>query len=528
MATFTSIVGGSAGSPLDGTDGASWVGGVAPASSDDRVIPAGSYIQFFSVTFDAPTSTAVAGWMLANFAYLYGHVVAEAGGSVRIGTETINYGHVVAEAGGAVTFPTGSGVNSGFVVAEAGGAVTFESGTVNYGHVLAEPGGTVTFAGIDASGPYNYGHVVAESGGSVAFVYDGANSGFVGAYTGASASIANGNPPVDLGTERRTLHHTGDLAADAKITLLSAPAGDVYYHDSRLPAVADVRLATSYAAGDRTGTLALPATGNVSLGTTYGAAGTEFTGTATLTQADVQSALTAQGYTTTRAGYLDTLNGLVAAVWASGTRTLTAISDSAGITTLVGRITETLTNASVASAVWNAGARTLTGFGSLVSDVASAVWSAAVRTVTGGQSVSYTSPVDLTDDDRLNLVAGDDYTATGRVPSWTVTGWTGPALAAGGKLRLVRATKYARAAALSLVAAELEVDATIATAGSTLTITAPITGAQTAAITWATDAAGEDTHRYQLVGVDASAPADVVSVKIGPATVLRGIDEEDA
>lgn len=44
----------------------------------------------------------------------------------------------------------------------------------------------------------------------------------------------------------------------------------------------------------------------------------------TLDGAGVQSALTSQGYTSTRAGYLDTLNGLVAAVWASATRLLTA------------------------------------------------------------------------------------------------------------------------------------------------------------------------------------------------------------
>ena len=39
---------------------------------------------------------------------------------------------------------------------------------------------------------------------------------------------------------------------------------------------------------------------------------------------DTQTGLTSQGYTTTRAGYLDTLNGLVAAIWAAATRTLTA------------------------------------------------------------------------------------------------------------------------------------------------------------------------------------------------------------
>lgn len=40
-------------------------------------------------------------------------------------------------------------------------------------------------------------------------------------------------------------------------------------------------------------------------------------------QTDVKSAMTSQGYTTTRAGYLDTLNGLVAAIWNAATSGLT-------------------------------------------------------------------------------------------------------------------------------------------------------------------------------------------------------------
>lgn len=54
---------------------------------------------------------------------------------------------------------------------------------------------------------------------------------------------------------------------------------------------------------------------------------------------DTQTGLTAQGYTTARAGFLDTLNGLVAAIWANVTRTLTAFSDSSGVTTLLSRLT---------------------------------------------------------------------------------------------------------------------------------------------------------------------------------------------
>ena len=66
-------------------------------------------------------------------------------------------------------------------------------------------------------------------------------------------------------------------------------------------------------------------------------------------QTDVKSALTSQGYTTTRAGYLDTLSGLVAAIWANATRTLSSFG------TLV-------------ADVWSATTRTLTSVSGLTSD----------------------------------------------------------------------------------------------------------------------------------------------------------------
>jgi hypothetical protein len=66
--------------------------------------------------------------------------------------------------------------------------------------------------------------------------------------------------------------------------------------------------------------------------------------TATM-KTSIGTAMTTQGYTTTRAGYLDTLNGLVAAIWASATRTLTS-------------------------------------FGTLTTDAAAAVWAYATRTLT--------------------------------------------------------------------------------------------------------------------------------------------------
>ncbi len=66
----------------------------------------------------------------------------------------------------------------------------------------------------------------------------------------------------------------------------------------------------------------MPAAGSVALGVPVD----NTTGTAVLTAAAVQDALAAQGYTTTRAGYLDTLNGLVSAIWSAATRTLSAFS----------------------------------------------------------------------------------------------------------------------------------------------------------------------------------------------------------
>lgn len=107
------------------------------------------------------------------------------------------------------------------------------------------------------------------------------------------------------------------------------------------PAVGDVRAGVVY--GSATGTLAVPAAGSVALGVAVD----NTVGTAILTQAAVQTALTAQGLTTSRAANLDNLDATVssrlaasaysagsapsasdnaAAVWAAATRTLTSAS----------------------------------------------------------------------------------------------------------------------------------------------------------------------------------------------------------
>lgn len=68
---------------------------------------------------------------------------------------------------------------------------------------------------------------------------------------------------------------------------------------------------------------------------------------------DAQAGLTAQGYTPTRAGYLDTLNGLVAAIWANGTRTLSSFGTL--VSDIWANATRTLSSlgSSAVDEIWN-------------------------------------------------------------------------------------------------------------------------------------------------------------------------------
>jgi len=101
---------------------------------------------------------------------------------------------------------------------------------------------------------------------------------------------------------------------------------------------------STYAGGAVASVTAAVTVGTNSDKTGYALTSGEHTNIAT----DAQSGLTAQGYTTTRAGYLDTLNGIVAAIWAYATRTLSAFgftvatNSDANVTMLLGRIPGTV------------------------------------------------------------------------------------------------------------------------------------------------------------------------------------------
>jgi hypothetical protein len=124
--------------------------------------------------------------------------------------------------------------------------------------------------------------------------------------------------------------------------------------NAAMPAATDVRFGVSYASGALTGSAYIPAAGSTALGVPVDAT----TGTAVLTAADVQSALTAQGLTTARAGNLDNLDATVSSRLApSGTlATVTNLTNApASVTpsdiwshanrTITGGTVDTLTNA---------------------------------------------------------------------------------------------------------------------------------------------------------------------------------------
>jgi hypothetical protein len=144
------------------------------------------------------------------------------------------------------------------------------------------------------------------------------------------------------------------------------------------PIAANVRSGVVYGGGNLTGTCAVPAAGSVALGVPVDAG----FGTAILTTANVQSALTAQGLTTARAGNLDNLDATVSSRLApNGTlATVTTLTNAPDVPT----------EGEIASAVWSAASREITGgvVDTLTNAPASVtpadIWSHATRTITGG------------------------------------------------------------------------------------------------------------------------------------------------
>lgn len=199
------------------------------------------------------------------------------------------------------------------------------------------------------------------------------NGAAFGSPSGAVTEIASGwYSFAGNATDRNTLgellvHVTGTGADpfDDRYTVVPWNPFDANQGLTNLDAAVSTR--STYAGG-----AVASVTAAVTVGTNNDKTGYALTaGEHTSIASDAQTGLTAQGYTTTRAGYLDTLNGLVAAIWASGTRTLTSFG------TVV---------ADAATAVWAFGARTLSGFGFTVTTDVSATVTTNLDTTVGSRS----------------------------------------------------------------------------------------------------------------------------------------------
>ena len=138
-------------------------------------------------------------------------------------------------------------------------------------------------------------------------------------------------------------------------------------------------------------------------------------------------------------------------------------------------------------------------------------------TITG--DVTIVSPVDIVSGgNQLNLIAGDGYETATRIPKWTIANYAGPDLTGGsGKLRFAEYSAYKQSA---LAPAVLIADATVGVAGTTVTITAPLSETQTATLK-TPPTTGKPTHVYQLI-VSTAASEDV-TVIIANAVVTRRV-----
>jgi hypothetical protein len=171
----------------------------------------------------------------------------------------------------------------------------------------------------------------------------------------------------------------------------------------------------------------------------------------------------------------------------------------------------------------NTASGVLLGSGSFEWDGSAEVKLNAVKAKTDlitAAGVTVNTPVDVNDDNRLNLIQGDSHESGTQLPTWTITGYAGPALGAAGKLRLLPIADYKTLG--TAAAAELEVDAVVSQVSTTVTITAPITAAQSLDLS-TFPPLGRDSHQYQVVGKTSSGSKDV-TLRLAKATVSRRVE----
>jgi hypothetical protein len=296
---------------------------------------------------------------------------ADAGSTYVVGTINANATNV-STSGIINNSSTGTVFVTGSVVGSSGGAnavgiTNSAGGVINVtGSVLGGSGtairnsaaGTIIVtgpveAGLGASG-FGHGIFNAVAGilqivGSVTAsanlpAISSTNASSVVRVSGSFIHAVNGQMPV--AANRILLNTTPILSITRYAVNGTGTYFDMFTADNTGlgPSTGNVRAGVSYGGG-LVGTCAVPAAGSVALGVPVDAT----TGTAVLTAADVQSALTAQGLTTARAGNLDNLDATVSS----------RLAPSGTLATVT-----TLTNAPTSvtpSDIWSHTTRTITG-----------------------------------------------------------------------------------------------------------------------------------------------------------------------
>ena len=214
---------------------------------------------------------------------------------------------------GNITGPTGVATAGAILNSTAGLTSIVGNITASVGHgVLNSSTGTLTISG----GTY--------TASTTANAVSSTNTSSIVRASGSFIYASNGIVPINAA---KFILLTTPTAAKTRYALNGTGTFvDMFTADNTglAPAVGDVRAGVVY--GSATGALAVPSANSVA----FGVAVDNTTGTAVLTLADVQSALTAQGLTSARAGNLDNLDTTVSSrLSPSGTLARVTLTDTA-------------------------------------------------------------------------------------------------------------------------------------------------------------------------------------------------------
>lgn len=135
----------------------------------------------------------------------------------------------------------------------------------------------------------------------------------------------------------------------------------------------------------------------------------------------------------------------------------------------------------------------------------------------GALTITYQSPA--TESGSFTIYGGDNYLAAeGRALSVTITDYAGPSLtSATAKFRILALADHEA----TETAADLEVAATVSVDGTTVTLAAPLTAAQTAALSPYPPASAPRNYVFQYIVTTAG--GSVLRLATGRMTVHKGI-----